>query len=53
MSERYPDILRVDEDGTRAGHGGRRHFSFASARYRQFARRIATEMARRYGHNPP
>ena len=52
MSERYPDILRVDEDGTRAGHGGRRHFSFASARYRQFARRIASEMARRYGHNP-
>lgn len=52
MSERYPEILRVDEDGSRAGHGGRRHFSFASARYRQFARRIATEMARRYGHNP-
>jgi beta-galactosidase len=52
MTERYPDILRVDEDGTRAGHGGRRHFSFASARYRQFARRIASEMAKRYGHNP-
>lgn len=52
MSERYPDILRVDEDGRRAGHGGRRHFSFGSARYRAFARRIATAMATRYGHHP-
>jgi beta-galactosidase len=49
MTEAYPDILRVSESGQRAGHGGRRHFSFASARYRQFARRIASEMARRYG----
>ncbi|WP_240499984.1 beta-galactosidase [Sphingomonas montana] len=52
MSQRYPDILRVDEEGRRAEHGGRRHFSFASARYRGFATRIATEMARRYGRDP-
>lgn len=52
MIERYPEVLRVDEDGTRAGHGGRRHFSFASARYRGFARRIAEQMAKRYGRNP-
>ena len=47
----YPDVLRVSEDGVRAVHGARRHFSFASARYRRFAWRIATEMARRYGDN--
>lgn len=52
LTEAYPDVLRVGEDGVRAGHGGRRHFSFASARYRRFARRIASEMARRYGRNP-
>ncbi|MEH3158106.1 MAG: beta-galactosidase [Sphingomonas taxi] len=52
MSARYPDILRVDENGVRADHGGRRHFSFASARYRSFAVRIATEMAKRYGRDP-
>ncbi|KAB7646592.1 cellulase family glycosylhydrolase [Polymorphobacter fuscus] len=51
MTQKYPDTLRVDENGTRAGHGGRRHFSFASPRYRAFARRVATEMARRYGHD--
>jgi beta-galactosidase len=52
LTQKYPDVLRVDEDGTRAGHGGRRQFSFASKRYRAFCRQIATEMAKRYGHNP-
>ncbi len=52
LTQTYPDTLRVDENGTRAGHGGRRQFSFASRRYRHLARRIATEMAKRYGHHP-
>ncbi|MBB4839937.1 beta-galactosidase [Sphingomonas kyeonggiensis] len=52
LTQKYPEVLRVDENGTRAGHGGRRHFSFASARYRDFSRRIAVEMARRYGKDP-
>lgn len=52
MTQAYPDTLRVDEQGVRAQHGGRRHFSFASQRYRDFARRIATEMAKRYGKHP-
>lgn len=49
MTQKYSDTLRVDENGVRAGHGGRRHFSFASQRYRDFARAIATQMAQRYG----
>ncbi len=52
LTQKYPDVLRVDENGTRAGHGARRHFSFASGRYRDLSRRIATEMAKRYGKNP-
>ncbi|HVI98982.1 MAG TPA: beta-galactosidase, partial [Sphingomonas sp.] len=52
LTQKYPDVLRVDEDGARAGHGGRRQFSFGSARYRTFARDIATRMAERYGDNP-
>jgi beta-galactosidase len=50
MSEKYPEILRVDEDGRIASHGGRRHFSFASRRYRMYAARIAAAMAKRFGH---
>jgi beta-galactosidase len=52
LTQRYPDTLRIDENGVRAGHGGRRHFSFASKRYRDFSRRIAAEMAKRYGKHP-
>lgn len=52
LTQKYPDVLRVSEDGTRATHGGRRHFSFGSARYRDFARRIAAKMAERYGDDP-
>lgn len=52
LTEAHPDVLRVNEDGSIEGHGERRQFSFASATYRRYARRIAGEMARRYGDNP-
>jgi beta-galactosidase len=52
LTSKYPDTLRVDEDGRRAEHGNRQQFSFTSRRYRRFAARIALEMALRYGHNP-
>ncbi|WP_296616952.1 beta-galactosidase [Sphingomonas sp.] len=52
LTQKYPDVLRVDENGARAGHGARRQFSFASKRYRDLSRRIAIELAKRYGHNP-
>jgi len=52
LTQKYPDTLRVDEEGQRAIHGTRQQFSFTSPRYREFCRRIATEMAKRFGHNP-
>lgn len=52
LTSKYPDTLRVDEDGRSAEHGNRQQFSFTSPRYRQLTARIALEMARRYGHNP-
>ena len=52
LTSRYPDVLRVDEDGHADEHGNRQQFSFASPRYRTLARQIAEEMAVRYGHNP-
>jgi beta-galactosidase len=51
LTSKYPETLRVDEDGRRAEHGNRQHFSFTNPRYRQFTARIALEMAKRYGHN--
>jgi beta-galactosidase len=52
LTGKYPDTLAVDEQGVRAEHGERQQFSFASARYRGFARDIAGRMAERYGRDP-
>ena len=52
LTSRYPQTLRVHQDGRRAQHGNRQQFSFSSPRYREFARRIATRLAERYGRNP-
>jgi beta-galactosidase len=52
LTTKYPDTLRMDESGRPDEHGNRQQFSFASKRYREFAHRIAEQMALRYGHNP-
>lgn len=52
LTSKYPDTLRVDGNGRRVRHGGRRQFSYSSPRYRAFCRDIATRLAQRFGHNP-
>lgn len=52
LTQAYPDTLRISQDGVRDEHGNRQQFSFASTRYRRFARAIAGQMAQRYGRNP-
>lgn len=52
LTSRYPDTLRVHQDGRRAQHGNRQQFSFSSPRYRELAQQIVTRLAERYGHNP-
>ena len=52
LTSKYPDVLRVDEEGHADEHGNRQQFSFTSPRYRTLAREIAEKLAARYGHNP-
>lgn len=52
LTQKYPETLRVDEDGRRAEHGNRQQFSFANKKYRELAHDIVERMAARYGHNP-
>ena len=52
LTHKYPDTLRVDEGGHRASHGIRAHGSVTSPRYRKLCRRIAEQMALRFGRNP-
>lgn len=52
LTSKYPQVLRVSENGRPAGHGGRQQYSYASRLYRKFCRQIVTLLAKRYGHNP-
>ena len=52
LTEKYPETLRISEDGVRDEHGNRQQFSFADEKYRELAHDIAERMAIRFGHNP-
>ena len=52
LTQKYPDTLRTEQDGRKAKHGNRQQGSPTSARYREFCRRIADQLARRFGRNP-
>jgi beta-galactosidase len=52
LTQKYPETLLIDEEGHRAEHGNRQQFNFANAKYRELARKIAEQMAKRFGHNP-
>ena len=45
MSRKYPEILPVDQNGMKLGHGGRTRFCPNSPRYREFSAGIAERMA--------
>jgi len=51
LTAKYPETLRVDEDGKRAEHGNRQQFSFSDPLYRRLAAQIAERMAEHFGHN--
>ncbi|MDE3165540.1 MAG: beta-galactosidase, partial [Acidobacteriota bacterium] len=52
LTSKYPETLRVDEEGRRLQHGSRRQFSYASMKYRALCRAVVEQMARRFGRNP-
>jgi len=52
LTQKYPETLRMEEDGRYAEHGNRQQFNFANAKYREFCRKIAEQMAKRFGHSP-
>ena len=52
LTKKHPEILRREADGQRVTHGNRAHGSPSSAIYREFCRKIAEQLALRFGHNP-
>ena len=52
LVDQEPDILARDAAGLERRFGSRRHYCFSSEAYRRHARRIVTQIARRYGSHP-
>ncbi len=52
LVEKYPDVMRVNQDGSRQTHGARRDCSYSSATYRRLCRRIVERMAQEFGNRP-
>ncbi len=52
LTQKYPETLRTKEDGRRDEHGNRAQGNWANPKYRELARKIAEQMAKRFGHNP-
>ncbi|MFD1466028.1 beta-galactosidase [Lapidilactobacillus mulanensis] len=49
LSQKYPEVNRVDENGHRHTHGFRHNHCYSSPIYRQKVREISTILAKRYG----
>jgi beta-galactosidase len=52
LTQRYPDTLAVNEDGTKREHGNRCHYCVNSPTYHRHTRRIVRAMGERFGSNP-
>jgi beta-galactosidase len=52
LTQTYPETLKVSEEGRRDEHGNRQQFNFSNPKYRELARAMAEQMAKRFGHDP-
>jgi len=52
LDETYPDVLRVDRQARKLGHGGRHSFCPHSPNFRRLSAQLAGMLAERYGKHP-
>ena len=52
LTQKYPETLRLQDNGRWAEHGNRTHFNWANPKYREMVAKITEQMAKRFGHNP-
>ena len=52
LTEKYPEVLRVDEYGRRAFFGQRENHCYTSPAYRERVRLIDTKLAEQYANHP-
>ncbi len=49
LVRKYPDILKMHEDGTKMDHGARQHASFSNDYYREYSLNMIEKLAQHYG----
>ncbi len=52
LTTKYPETLRIKEDGRPDQHGNRQQFNWSDPKYRELARAMAEQEAKRFGHDP-
>lgn len=52
LADKYPEVLRVNENGVKMHFGRRHNHCYTSPVYREKVRIINTELAKRYGNHP-
>ena len=52
LTAKYPETLRIDENGHRDEHGNRLQYDWSNPKYRALSRAIVEQLATRFGHNP-
>ena len=51
LVRKHPEVLMVDASGRRMNHGSREQGDWSSPVYREYVSRIATELAKKFGHD--
>jgi beta-galactosidase len=52
LVHKHPEILPVDANGVQMKNGVRKYYCHSNMTYRDYCRRITSELAQRYGDNP-
>lgn len=52
LTEKYPEVLNAEVDGTKYRHGLRRHYNYNAPKYRELTARIVQKLAEHYGDHP-
>jgi beta-galactosidase len=52
LTNKYPEVLNADINGTLIRHGERRHYNYNSPVYRRFTAVITEKIAEHYGNHP-
>ena len=52
LTREHPEIRMVNAAGRTMDHGGREHADWSSPLYREYVRKIDTELAKRFGNDP-